>query len=88
MADRVKNIPRRRLIRTALTGAAVGLALGVIAKAETRVKMSRAEAAYQDSPKDIQMCATCTLFEPPRSCRVVEGTVSPNGWCNAFELAD
>jgi len=50
--------------------------------------MSKREAGYQDSPKDIRMCATCTLFEPPKSCKVVEGDVSPNGWCKAFVLAD
>jgi hypothetical protein len=40
-----------------------------------------------DSPKDIPMCATCTLFEPPK-CKVVEDDVSPSGWCKAFALAD
>jgi hypothetical protein len=53
-----------------------------------REKMSQEEAQYQDSPKDIRMCATCTLFEPPKSCKVVEGEISPNGWCKAFALAD
>jgi hypothetical protein len=51
-------------------------------------KMTKQEAEYQDTPKDIRMCATCTLFEPPRSCKVVEGDISPNGWCKAFALAD
>jgi hypothetical protein len=41
--------------------------------------MSRQQAEYQDYPKDIRMCATCTLFEPPKSCKVVEGDVSPTG---------
>jgi hypothetical protein len=50
--------------------------------------MSKQEAEYQDSPKDIRMCATCTLFELPRSCKVVEGDVSPNGWCKAYAIAD
>ena len=49
-------------------------------------KMSKAEAEYQDSPKDIRMCATCSLFEPPRACKV--GDVSPYGWCKVFALAD
>jgi hypothetical protein len=35
--------------------------------AGAREKMSQKEAEYQDSPKDIRMCATCTLFEPPPS---------------------
>jgi hypothetical protein len=43
---------------------------------------------YQDSPKGIQMCATCTLFEVPRSCKVVEGDISPNGWCRDYAMAD
>jgi hypothetical protein len=50
--------------------------------------MSQKEAEYQDSPKDIRMCATCTLFEPPKSCKVVAGEISPNGWRKAFALAD
>jgi High potential iron-sulfur protein len=50
--------------------------------------MTREQAQYQDQPKGISMCSTCTLFEPPKSCKVVEGDVSPNGWCKAFALAD
>jgi hypothetical protein len=30
-------------------------------------KLSKQQAEYQDSPKSIQMCATCTLFVAPRS---------------------
>jgi hypothetical protein len=51
-----------------------------------REKMSQKEAEYQDSPKDIRMCATCTLFEPPKSSKVVEGEISPNGWCKVSRL--
>jgi hypothetical protein len=51
-------------------------------------RMSKRQAGYQDQPKDVRMCATCTLFKPPRSCAVVEGDISPNGWCTLFALAD
>jgi hypothetical protein len=51
-------------------------------------KMSKAQAEYQDSPKGIQMCATCSLFDEPRACKVVEGDISPNGWCKAYAMAD
>jgi hypothetical protein len=51
-------------------------------------KLSKQQAEYQDSPKGIQMCATCTLFEAPHSCKVVEGDVSPSGWCKAYAMAD
>jgi High potential iron-sulfur protein len=66
----------------------LGYASGAMSRAGAREKMSQKEAQYQDSPKDIRMCATCTLFEPPKACKVVEGEISPNGWCKAFALAD
>jgi hypothetical protein len=51
-------------------------------------KLSKQQAEYQDSPKGIQMCAACSLFEAPHSCNVVEGDVSPSGWCKAYAMAD
>jgi hypothetical protein len=51
-------------------------------------KMSQAEAAYQDRPKSGLTCAAYTLFRPPRSCEVVQGDISPNGWCKFFDLPD
>jgi High potential iron-sulfur protein len=65
-----------------------GIAFATTGVAFGAEKMTREQAQYQDQPKGISMCATCTLFEPPRSCKVVEGDVSPNGWCKAFALAD
>jgi hypothetical protein len=56
--------------------------------ARVQAKASKREAEYQDQPRDIRMCATCTLFEAPRACKVVQGDVSPKGWCKFFALAD
>jgi hypothetical protein len=66
----------------------LGIAFGTAGHTCAAEKMTREQAQYQDQPKGISMCATCTLFEPPKSCKVVEGDVSPNGWCRAFALAD
>ena len=77
--------PRRRFIGGALAALAAVL---TCPRARAQQKMSKQEAAYQDSPKDIRMCATCTLFELPKSCKVVEGDVSPSGWCKAYAMAD
>jgi hypothetical protein len=57
-------------------------------RAQQPAKMSKAQAEYQDSPKGIQSCATCSLFEEPDQCRIVDGKVSPNGWCKAYAMAD
>jgi hypothetical protein len=86
MADRSTGLSRRRLIATAAC-ATSAMALAPMS-APALEKMTRQQALYQDSPKDIMMCATCTLFEPPKSCKIVEGDVSPTGWCKAFALAD
>ena len=80
---------RRGMVRAALTGA-LAAALGGLVRAPARAqeKMSKQAADYQDTPKGMLMCATCTLFLAPKSCKVVEGDVRPEGWCKAFDLAD
>jgi hypothetical protein len=44
-------------------------------------KVSKAQVKYQEQPKGNQMCATCQQFISPNSCKLVEGKISPNGWC-------
>lgn len=76
---------KRKFMRLALLGAAGLLDPGNSLASE---KMSKQQAEYQDTPRGIQMCATCTLFVAPNVCKVVEGNVSPNGWCKAYAMAD
>jgi len=78
---------RRREFIGLLSGIAAWPAAADAQKAET-AKLSKAQVRYQDNPKGIAMCATCTLFVAPRTCKLVEGDISPNGWCNAYEMAD
>jgi hypothetical protein len=81
-------LTKRRLLRL-LPRAMAGLAVASPAPGlADDGKMSKQQADYQDSPKDIQMCATCTLFVPPRACKVVAGDISPNGWCRVYAMAD
>ena len=47
-------------------------------------KMSKASAGYQSHPKGSQGCANCKLFVPSSSCIVVEGPISPDGWCRLW----
>jgi hypothetical protein len=76
---------RRNMLRAAAGGVSAAL-LGSHARASD--KMTKARAEYQDTPNGIYSCATCTLFEAPNSCKVVEGEVSKEGWCKAFAMAD
>jgi hypothetical protein len=74
-------------MRAAIKVVSAGLLLR-ISQTQAAEKMTRQQAEYQDTPKDIYSCAVCTLFEPPASCKVVAGEVSKDGWCKAFALAD
>lgn len=87
MVGRRIDVSRRMMIRATVKGISAGLLFG-ISQAKASEKMTRRQAEYQDTPKDIYSCALCSLFEPPKSCRVVAGDVSKDGWCRAFALAD
>jgi hypothetical protein len=49
-----------------------------------QTKIAKTMLMYQDHPNDGNHCAICAQFEPPDQCKIVEGPVSPNGWCAAF----
>ena len=74
--------------RVVVTGTALALgaavAATVVPPAEAQEKMSQADAKYQGTPKADQRCDDCMLFEPPKACKVVEGEISPSGWCQLF----
>jgi hypothetical protein len=78
---------RRNAIRAAAGGISAALFVKT-SKAQADGKMTRAQAQYQDTPSGIYSCANCSLFERPKSCKVVEGEVSEDGWCKAFALVD
>jgi hypothetical protein len=41
----------------------------------------KAAARYQDQPNRGRRCGGCRYFRGPNFCAVVEGLISPNGWC-------
>lgn len=53
-------------------------------RAKAQGKAAKEAVNYQDSPKGDQKCDGCRFFTPPDSCQVVEGKISPNGWCSLF----
>ena len=74
--------------RRAFIGAVgIGLWAGAATAAEQRL-LTKAEAHYQDQPKDIRRCATCLLFVSPDACKALIGKVSPDGWCDLYEFID
>ena len=48
----------------------------------TAGKMAQAAVQYQNHPSGEQSCSSCMHFIPETStCKLVEGQVSPQGWC-------
>jgi hypothetical protein len=87
MKKRQVSRSRRNMLRAAVGGVSAALVLRR-SPAQAADKMTKAQAEYQDTPNGIYSCATCTLFDAPNSCKVVEGEVSKEGWCKAFAMAD
>jgi hypothetical protein len=84
-----KKISRRTLLKGAalVTGVAVASTLTGRAAA---AKSSKAAVKYQDKPHGDQQCSKCTFFVPGKSasaegtCKIVEGSISPQGWCTSY----
>jgi len=54
------------------------------APAETG-KMSQASVQYQTQPKGEQKCGGCLHFiAESNACKLVEGPISPDGWCSLW----
>jgi len=73
----------RRLVLAAVFGVAA-----YRAAAQAQVKLSRVDAKYQDQPSGGMSCKACSFFRRPAACQVVEGEVSPHGWCQLFDMPD
>lgn len=80
---RSPSVSRRVLLGygAAFTATMLGGADGVRAQQ----KRSKEDVQYQESPKDDQKCADCRFFIEGGSCQLVEGEISPNGWCMLFQ---
>ena len=79
----------RSFTRRTILAAWLGLAGAPTARAdEPPPKTSQLDAQYQATPKGMFSCALCTFFVKPRSCKLVSGDISPQGWCKLFDLPD
>ncbi len=75
----------RRQVLTVVAGAA-GAATAIVGGAvpANAAKAPQKAVKYQDTPKGEQRCDNCALFEAPSSCKTVDGTISPEGWCMVY----
>lgn len=80
-----KEVLTQLIVLPALAGLAV---MGATSTAEA--KGSKAQFKYQAKPHGSQKCSGCALYVPGKSksangsCKIVDGSISPNGWCTAY----
>jgi hypothetical protein len=87
MAGKQKDVvlSRRNVLRGAtLVAGGAALATSLLPAAAQSGKMTQKAAAYQPSPKSGQKCLDCSFFVQPQACKLVEGTISPVGWCKFY----
>jgi hypothetical protein len=89
----VLDLSRRRLLQNGMVAAAAGIAATTLLRpssAQAATKASKATLMYRDTPNGKDSCATCLHYTPGKSaaangtCDVVDGSISPHGWCAAF----
>ncbi len=77
----------------ALRGLVVLPALAGLLASTTSIaqaKSSKAQVKYQSHPSGTQKCSGCRFFHAGKSasangtCTIVDGAISPNGWCVAY----
>jgi len=71
----------RRIVLLRSAGCVAGAAALLLPVQQAAAKMKQPAAAYQDSPKGDQQCSNCSLFQEPNACTLVDGDISPAGWC-------
>ncbi len=86
--DKLQKERRQMLARGMIMLAGIPvLALG---RAALAGKASKSDFHYQDHPNEGKRCVDCMEFLPAQAenssgaCRIVDGAISPNGWCMAF----
>lgn len=80
------NISRRVIVRRIGTAGPMALLAAAFGTRDAAAAGSVPQnaAGYQGTPNGDKQCDKCTHFDPPSSCKVVAGTISPSGWCKLF----
>ena len=80
-----RGFSRRLLLQGAVVS--IGAAAGIVEShqpAGAAPKISKAAVAYQDHPEGDKHCSKCRQFVAPDSCKMVDGPISPQGFCRIF----
>jgi hypothetical protein len=77
-------LSRRSLLRSAVGSAGGAILCARPNAANAVIKISQKAVAYQDHPDGDKRCEKCAQFQPPSGCKMVDGTINPQGYCRIF----
>jgi len=80
--DRETTKLRRRTVLISAVGS-ISL-IGTTRWTQAGTKVPQSAVYYQAAPKDGQDCGHCAQFAAPHSCKLVDGDISPSGWCRLW----
>jgi hypothetical protein len=78
------SLSRRSVLRRAGAVLSAVAALGPTARIRAQQQVTKAVARYQTHPNGQQRCEICVQFRQPHRCKLVEGAINPQGWCQFF----
>ncbi|PSJ15857.1 high-potential iron-sulfur protein [Nitrosomonas supralitoralis] len=84
-----EKFSRRKILKFIALGATAPILNTFIGQAQA-AKASKEAMQYRDKPNGKEQCSNCAQFissdspEANGECKVVEGDVSPQGWCIAY----
>jgi len=81
------DLSRRRFLRGTALVTGGGALLLLASSATAANKVSQKLAHYQPQPKGAQRCDNCVQWSAPSSCKIVDGAISPSGWCMLYAPA-
>lgn len=92
MNDSPKRPTRGEFVKSAVVlPALAGLLFTAATATPARAaKGSQAQFKYQNKPNGSKKCSNCTFYIAGKSatangtCKIVEGSISPNGYCIAY----
>ena len=67
--------------RTVLLAAAGAAPLVALTGGQAQAKIAQTAVHYQTTPKDDHQCDGCNFFMAPSGCKLVDGDITPTGWC-------
>lgn len=79
------QLSRRRFLGAAAVSGGALFGVGLIGASPAEAKLPQSAAKYQSTPKGKLRCDNCSLWQPPASCKLVDGKISPAGWCVLYQ---